>query len=98
MTEEIAPQKLHALRVALLRFGLELMEDKKTALIEKIKTIIIEMIRGFQIVFFWKTSSLGKYLFLKRYESTPPPAKLNISAIFETGLSGIFTTTNVITV
>jgi YesN/AraC family two-component response regulator len=42
--EEISPQKLQEFKVALLRFGLELMEDKKIMLIEKIKTIIIEMI------------------------------------------------------
>jgi YesN/AraC family two-component response regulator len=42
--EEIPPQQLQELQLALQRFGLELMEDKKKALIEKIKTIIIEMI------------------------------------------------------
>jgi YesN/AraC family two-component response regulator len=42
--EEIPPQKLKELQLALQKFGLELMEDKKKALIEKIKTIIIEMI------------------------------------------------------
>ena len=42
--EEISPQKVQEFKNALLRFGLELMEDKKTMLIEKIKTIIIELI------------------------------------------------------
>ena len=32
------------LKVALLRSGLELMDDKKSVLIQKIKTIIIEMV------------------------------------------------------
>jgi len=42
--KDISQQKLQELDVALKRYGLELLEDKKTALIEKIKTIIIEMI------------------------------------------------------
>lgn len=32
------------LKIALLEFGLELMEDKKSALIEKVKNIIVEMV------------------------------------------------------
>lgn len=43
-TGEIAPEKILELNQALKAYGLELMEDKKTALIEKIKTIIIEMV------------------------------------------------------
>ncbi|MGI8598835.1 MAG: hypothetical protein ACR2KB_06215 [Chitinophagaceae bacterium] len=43
-TEEISSKKLLEFKLALQRFGLALMEDKKTVLIEKIKTIIIEMI------------------------------------------------------
>ena len=42
--EEISTQKKGELKAALLRFGLELMLDKKSILIEKIKTVIIEMI------------------------------------------------------
>ncbi|HQW96438.1 MAG TPA: hypothetical protein PLU58_11575, partial [Saprospiraceae bacterium] len=33
-----------ALRLALLVFGLELMDDKKAILIERIKNVIIEMV------------------------------------------------------
>ncbi|HBH85829.1 MAG: AraC family transcriptional regulator [Bacteroidetes bacterium GWE2_41_25] len=42
--EDIIPEQREEIRVALLRSGLELMEDKKSMLIEKIKTVIIEMI------------------------------------------------------
>lgn len=42
--EELSPQQQQALKIALLRFGLELMEDKKSMLIEKIKNIVVEMI------------------------------------------------------
>jgi YesN/AraC family two-component response regulator len=41
---EISPELQEKLRTSLLQFGLELMEDKKSILIEKIKNIIIEMI------------------------------------------------------
>jgi AraC-like DNA-binding protein len=42
--EDITPEQREQLRSALLRSGLELMDDKKAVLIEKIKTVIIEMI------------------------------------------------------
>ena len=42
--ESISSQQRDDLKVALLKSGLELMDDKKAVLIEKIKTIIIEMI------------------------------------------------------
>jgi AraC-like DNA-binding protein len=42
--EELSAAKHAALKAALLKYGLELMEDKKSILIEKIKNIIIEMI------------------------------------------------------
>ncbi len=42
--ENISPEQQQQLKMALLNFGLELLEDKKSMLIEKIKTIIIEMI------------------------------------------------------
>ena len=42
--EQIAQDIILQLKTALLHYGLELMEDKKAMLIEKIKTIIIEMI------------------------------------------------------
>ena len=41
---EITPQQQQEFKNALLRSGLELMEDKKSILIEKIKNIIVEMI------------------------------------------------------
>ena len=44
LEENISNQKRDELREALLRSGLVLMEDKKSILVEKIKTIIIEMI------------------------------------------------------
>src|ERR1700735_2289311 len=42
--EDITDKKRELLKAALLKSGLELMEDKKAMLIEKIKNIIIEMI------------------------------------------------------
>ena len=44
ITEELSPEQLQTLKTALLRSGLELMEDKKSILIEKIKNIVVEMI------------------------------------------------------
>ena len=40
----ISNEQREGLRTALLKCGLELMEDKKTVLIEKIKNVIIEMV------------------------------------------------------
>jgi AraC-like DNA-binding protein len=42
--ENITPEQVKKLKVALLRSGLELMDDRKAILIEKIKNIIIEMV------------------------------------------------------
>jgi YesN/AraC family two-component response regulator len=42
--DELTPEQLQEIRTALLRSGLELMEDKKSILIERIKNIIVEMI------------------------------------------------------
>lgn len=42
--EEISNEDREELRVNLLRAGLELLEDKKSILIEQIKAVIIEMI------------------------------------------------------
>jgi AraC-like DNA-binding protein len=42
--EDITPVMREQIRVALLRSGLELMDDRKAVLIEKIKNVIIEMI------------------------------------------------------
>jgi AraC-like DNA-binding protein len=44
LPEQIEPARLEELRVALKNSGLELMDDKKSVLIEKIKDIIIEMV------------------------------------------------------
>lgn len=42
--DDISPEEREQLRVALLRSGLELMDDEKSILIEKIKNVITEMI------------------------------------------------------
>jgi AraC-like DNA-binding protein len=42
--ENITPEQRNQIKVALLKSGLELMDDKKAVLIEKIKNVIIEMI------------------------------------------------------
>jgi YesN/AraC family two-component response regulator len=44
ITEKLLPEQLQVLRAALLQSGLELMEDKKSMLIEKIKNIVVQMI------------------------------------------------------
>lgn len=42
--EEITPEQLASLRAALKKTGLLLMDDKKSILVEKIKTVIIELV------------------------------------------------------
>ena len=42
--DDLTPEQREQLKVALLKSGLELMEDRKAILIEKIKNVIIEMI------------------------------------------------------
>ncbi len=42
--EDMTVDQLNQLKVALLKSGLELMDDKKAILIEKIKNVIVEMI------------------------------------------------------
>lgn len=42
--EDISAEQLAGLRTALKKTGLELMDDKKSILVEKIKSIIIEMV------------------------------------------------------
>lgn len=43
--EELTPEQRQGLKMALLKSGLELMDDKKAILIEKIKDVIIKMVR-----------------------------------------------------
>jgi AraC-like DNA-binding protein len=42
--EEVSQHKLEQLKTALMKSGLELMDDKKSILIEKIKNVIVELI------------------------------------------------------
>jgi AraC-like DNA-binding protein len=42
--EILTPEQLVQLRTALLKAGLELMDDKKAVLIQKIKSVIVEMV------------------------------------------------------
>jgi AraC-like DNA-binding protein len=42
--EDITPAQKEELQVNLLKYGLELLDDKKSILIEKIKKVVIEMI------------------------------------------------------
>ena len=44
LMEELSDEQRNHLKIALLSSGLELMEDKRAILIEKIKNVIIEMI------------------------------------------------------
>ena len=43
-TEDISPEKMAALDLALRKTGLELMDDQRSILVEKIKAIIIELV------------------------------------------------------
>jgi hypothetical protein len=43
ITGDLSPQQLEKLKTSLMKFGLELLEDKKSMLIEKIKNIIVEI-------------------------------------------------------
>ena len=42
--DEISPEQMEHLRVGLKKSGLELMDDKKSILVEKIKAVIIELV------------------------------------------------------
>jgi len=42
--EDISPEQQDQLSIALKKTGLELMDDKKSILVEKIKTVIIELV------------------------------------------------------
>jgi YesN/AraC family two-component response regulator len=44
ISEDLSTSQKVNLQAALLKFGLEVMEDKKSMLIEKIKNIVVEMI------------------------------------------------------
>jgi AraC-like DNA-binding protein len=44
--ENLTGEQLNQLKLALLSSGLELMDDKRAILIEKIKTVIIEMVHS----------------------------------------------------
>lgn len=44
IADELTPTQQQELKTALLRSGLELMEDKKSMLIEKIKNLVVEMV------------------------------------------------------
>lgn len=44
ITENLSEEKINQLKVTLFKYGFELLNDKKSILVEKIKNIIIEMI------------------------------------------------------
>jgi YesN/AraC family two-component response regulator len=44
LVDSLSSEQREQIRAALLRSGLELMDDKKSVLIQKIKTVIIEMV------------------------------------------------------
>jgi AraC-like DNA-binding protein len=44
MREEVTPAQMEHLRTGLKKSGLELMDDKKSILVEKIKAVIIELV------------------------------------------------------
>jgi len=63
--------KREKLRIALLKSGLELMDDKKSILIEKVKTVIIEMIH---LPNGMPNTNTSDYLSEKLEQSYPPLA------------------------
>ena len=42
--ENITPEQLNQLKIRLIKSGLELMDDKKAILVERIKNVIVEMV------------------------------------------------------
>ncbi len=42
--DAVTPEKREQLKIALSKYGLELMDDKKSILIEKIKNVIVELV------------------------------------------------------
>jgi len=44
LTDDLTPEQHEKLKIALLKSGLEMMDDKKAVLIERIKNVIIEMV------------------------------------------------------
>jgi hypothetical protein len=46
LEDELSVKNYYLLKSALLGYGLELMEDRKAILVEKIKTVVIELIHG----------------------------------------------------
>jgi YesN/AraC family two-component response regulator len=58
----ISPELFHQVKTALLKSGLELMDDKKGALIQKIKAVIIELVHYSQEAL---TVNLSDYLSAK---------------------------------
>ncbi|MCX6248232.1 MAG: helix-turn-helix domain-containing protein [Bacteroidetes bacterium] len=44
ISDDVTTQQIDSLRVALRKTGLELMDDKKSILVEKIKAVIIELV------------------------------------------------------
>ena len=44
LREDISPEQLERLNIALKKTGLEVMDDKKSILVEKIKAVIIELV------------------------------------------------------
>ncbi|MEO7923081.1 MAG: AraC family transcriptional regulator [Chitinophagaceae bacterium] len=44
ITDQVNPEQLEEIRAALLHSGLELMDDKKSVLIQKIKNVIIDLV------------------------------------------------------
>src|SRR5438270_10604835 len=44
VTEELSAEQHQQVKLALLKSGLELMDDKKSILIQKIKNVIIELV------------------------------------------------------
>ena len=67
--EELNLKQQQELKNSLRKFGLELMEDKKSMLIEKIKNIIVEMIHYSDVAHLSNqcgccTTHIGGYFFL----------------------------------
>jgi AraC-like DNA-binding protein len=59
LREPLTPNQVHVLKESLLQLGFELLEDKKDKLVDKVKTLILQLIKNSDLV---KDEKLSTYL------------------------------------
>lgn len=80
LLEEITPKKKEQLRENLLKSGLELLDDKKSILIERIKNVITEMIIQ-QFIIINKIERVKELLLYDELNLTEISYKLHYSSV-----------------